>query len=53
MATNYENMRKYGKILIFVCCGLMVSLGIAKFFNIMNTMNPIDYILNIYMMYIF
>ena len=53
MACDYEKMHKYGKIITFVCSGLLVGLGIGRFFNILDGMNPIDYIINIYMMYIY
>ncbi len=53
MACDYEKMNKYGKIITFICSGLLVGLGIGRFFNILDGMNPIDYIINIYMMYIY
>ena len=52
MACDYEKMHKYAKIITFVCSCLLIGLGIGRFFNILEGMDPIDYIINIYMMYI-
>lgn len=50
MAMDYESIHKWGKILTYLASGCMIILGIAKFCNVMDVMNPIDYIVNIYMM---
>ena len=30
----------------------IVALGMAKFFNVTNVMNPIDYIVNVYLLFL-
>lgn len=50
MALDYEKIQKWSKILTILSSLILIALGIARFCNIMNVMNPIDYIVNIYMM---
>lgn len=50
MALDYEKCQKWAKILGFVGAGVAIILGIAKMFKIMDVMNPIDYITNVYLM---
>ena len=50
MALDYEKIQKWSKILTILSSLILIALGIARFCNIMNVMNPIDYIVNVYMM---
>ncbi len=50
MALDYEKIQKWSKILTILSSVILIALGIARFCNIMNVMNPIDYIVNVYMM---
>jgi hypothetical protein len=49
MICDYEFIRKWTKIFTYSCSAAVVALGFAKFFNVTNTMNPIDYIINVYL----
>jgi hypothetical protein len=49
---EYEFLKKWTKILTYLCSLAVVVLGIAKFFNVTNVMNPIDYIINIYIIFL-
>ena len=50
MALDYEKIQKWSRILTIFASLVLIVLGIARFCNIMNVMNPIDYIVNVYMM---
>ena len=50
MALDYEKIQKCAKMLTILSSVILIALGIARFCNIMNVMNPIDYIVNVYMM---
>ncbi len=52
MICDYECVRKWSKTLTYSCALIIMGLGIAKFFNITNAMNPIDYIINIYLIFL-
>lgn len=52
MLCEYECIRKWTKIFTYGCAAAIISLGIAKFFNITNAMNPIDYIINVYLIFL-
>lgn len=52
MICNYECVRKWSKILTYACSVGIIGLGIAKFFNITNVMSPIDYIVNVYLIFL-
>lgn len=45
-------LKKWSKILTYLCCAIVLALAIAKFFNITNAMNPIDYIINVYLIFL-
>ena len=51
MLCDYDCIRKWAKIFTYCCSGAVIALGIAKFFNVTGAMNPIDYIINVYLMY--
>jgi hypothetical protein len=50
MSCDYECIRKWTKIFTYACSAAVIGLGIAKFFSVTNVMNPIDYIINVYLM---
>lgn len=50
MSCNYESIKKWSKILSYACACGVIGLGIAKFFTVVGVLNPIDYIINIYLM---
>ena len=50
MVLDYEKIQKWSRILTIFASLVLIVLGIARFCNIMNVMNPIDYIVNVYMM---
>lgn len=50
MICDYECMRKWTRIFVYGCSAAVVGLGIAKFFSVTGLMNPIDYIINVYLM---
>ena len=52
MLCDYEFVRKWSKIFTYGCSGAIVALGMAKFFNVTNVMNPIDYIVNVYLLFL-
>ena len=47
---DYQFYQKWSKILSLIACVLYVALGIARFFNVLSSINILDYIFNIYMM---
>lgn len=47
---DYDKVRKWTRIMTMLGSALMIALGIARFFNIIGLKNPIDYIINIYLM---
>ncbi len=49
MICNYECISQWSKYLTYSCSTAIIGLGIAKFFNVTNVMNPIDYIINVYL----
>lgn len=51
MICDYSCIRKWTKIVTYVCASAVAGLGIAKFFNITNALSPLDYIVNVYLMY--
>ena len=50
MGCDYKTCKTWAKILGFIGAGVSIALGVAKMFKIMDEMDPIDYITNIYMM---
>ncbi len=50
MACDYEFFQKWSKILSITASIVYLALGIGRFFGILNGLDPIDYIFNIYMM---
>ena len=52
MICDYECVRKWTKFFSYFCSAAVIALGFAKFFNVTNTMNPIDYIINIYLIFL-
>ncbi len=51
MICDYECIRKWAKLLTYACAGGVTGLAISKFITMANLTNPIDYIINIYLMY--
>lgn len=49
---DYEFIRKWTKILTYLSALIIIGLGIAKFFNITQLMQPIDYIVNVYLIFL-
>jgi len=49
MACDYEFFQKWSKILSITASIVYLALGIGRFFGILNGLDPIDYIFNIYM----
>ena len=50
MACDYKFFQKWSKILSIVASIIYIVLGIGRFFGVLNVLDPIDYIFNIYMM---
>ena len=46
---DYACMKQWTKYLVYGCSCACIGLGIAKFFNITGALNPIDYIINCYL----
>ena len=49
MACDYEEFHKWSRILSLFASAVYIVLGIGRFFGVLNALDPIDYILNIYM----
>ena len=50
MACDYEFFQKWSKILSILASVIYIVLGIGRFFGVLNALDPIDYLFNIYMM---
>ena len=50
MACDYEFFEKWSKIISIIASVVYVVLGVGRFFGVLNILNPIAYIFNIYMM---
>jgi len=50
MACDYEFYQKWSRLLSITASVIYIILGIGRFFGILNALDPIDYIFNIYMM---
>ena len=50
MGCDYFFCQKYSKILSISASIIYVILGVGRFFGVLNALDPIDYIFNIYMM---
>ena len=50
MACDYEFFQKWSKILSILASVIYIVLGIGRFLGVLNALDPIDYIFNIYMM---
>ena len=50
MNCDYECIRKWAKLLTYACAGAIFGLSVSKFFTMVNLTNPIDYIINVYLM---
>ena len=50
MACDYEFYQKWSRLLSITASVIYITLGIGRFFGILNALDPIDYIFNIYMM---
>ena len=46
---DYEQFQKWSRILSLIASAVYIVLGIGRFFGVLNVLDPIDYILNIYM----
>ena len=46
---DYEFYQKWSRILSLIACAVYVALGVGRFFGIISGLNPIDYIINVYM----
>lgn len=51
MALDYDEIKNWSKFLSIVASLIIIALGIARFCNVFNVMDPIDYIINVYLMY--
>lgn len=48
---DYEQVKKWTRIVVFIESGLMIILGIGRFFDVIFLLaRPIDAIINIYLM---
>lgn len=48
---DYEQVKKWTRIVVFIASALMILLGIGKFFDAIFVISrPIDGIINIYLM---
>jgi hypothetical protein len=52
MICDYICIKKWTKIFTYSCCAGIIALGLAKFFNVTNAMRPIDYIVNVYLVFL-
>ena len=50
MSCDYVFFQKWSKILSITASIIYVILGIGRFLGVLNALDPIDYIVNIYMM---
>jgi len=50
MACDYEFYQKWSRLLSITASVIYIILGIGRFFGVLNALDPIDYIFNIYMM---
>ena len=50
MACDYKFFQKWSKILSIIASIAYIVLGIGRFFKVLDVLDPIDYIFNIYMM---
>jgi hypothetical protein len=50
MACDYEFYQKWSRLLSITASVIYIILGIGRFFGVLNVLDPIDYIFNIYMM---
>ena len=50
MACDYAFYQKYSKILSIIASIIYIVLGVGRFLGILNILDPIDYLFNIYMM---
>ena len=49
MACDYDKFQKWSRILSLIASAVYIVLGIGRFFGVLNALNPIDYIINVYM----
>lgn len=49
MGLDYDKCKKWGKLLTYISCAVLIVISFARFFDIIFK-NPIDYIVIIYMM---
>ena len=50
MSCDYVFFQKWSKILSIPASIIYVILGVGRFLGVLNALDPIDYIVNIYMM---
>ena len=50
MTCDYESCQKWSKILSIAASAIYIVLGFGRFFGVLNALDVIDYIFNIYMM---
>ena len=50
MTCDYESCQKWSKILSIAASTIYIVLGFGRFFGVLNALDVIDYIFNIYMM---
>lgn len=50
MACDYKFCQKWSKILSIAASLIYIALGIGRFFGVLNVLNPVDYLFNIFMM---
>jgi hypothetical protein len=50
MACDYKFCQKWSKILSILASIIYIVLGVGRFLGVLNALDPIDYIFNIYMM---
>lgn len=50
MACDYKFCQKWSRILSVTASVIYVVLGVGRFLGVLNVLDPIDYIFNIYMM---
>jgi hypothetical protein len=51
MICDYQFVRKWAKIVTYCCAGGIAGLAISRFITFTNVSSPIQYIINIYLMY--